>query len=153
MPVHRGYDKNGCYYQYGNSKKYYYTCGDAKSRLASKKLAIKQMVAIAYSTERASQRSRKGSQKGSKKGSQKGSKKTGSRKFSRKGGSRKGSSQLDRTPVSTRNVAAIIRQMSSEPVKKRTYRKKAGSKKTGSKKGSKKTGSKKTGSKKTGSKK
>jgi hypothetical protein len=133
MPVHRGYDKNGCYYQYGNSKKYYYTCGDAKSRMASKKLAIKQMVAIAYSTERASQRSKKGSQKGSQKG--------------RRGGSRKGSSRLDRTPVSTRNVAAIIRQMSSEPVKKRVYRKKTGSRKPKSKKGSKK-GSKKTGSKK-----
>ena len=91
MPVHRGNDTKGCYYQYGSQKKYYYVCGNAKSRMRAKKLAIKQMVAIGYSKERES--SRKGTKKGSKKmtaqdyirqmsnkGSKKGSKKAGSRK-------------------------------------------------------------------------
>lgn len=33
MPVHRGWDKSGCYYQWGNhGRKYYYTAGDAVSR-------------------------------------------------------------------------------------------------------------------------
>lgn len=84
MPIHRGYDKDGCYYQYGDRKKYYYVCGNAKSRMEAKKLAIKQMVAIGYSKERAA--SNKGSRKySSRKGSKKtGSKKTGSRKGSRK---------------------------------------------------------------------
>jgi hypothetical protein len=53
MPVHRGNDTKGCFYQYGDKKKYYYVCGDSKSRLKAKKLAIKQMVAIGYSEERA----------------------------------------------------------------------------------------------------
>ena len=50
MPIHRGYDKKGCYYQWGSQKKYYYKCGNATSRMSSKKKAIKQMVAISYSS-------------------------------------------------------------------------------------------------------
>lgn len=81
MPIHRGYDRKGCYYQYGDRKKYYYVCGNAKSRLEAKKLAIKQMVAIAYSKVRSGKYStRTGSRKGSRKVSMKGS----SRKMSRK---------------------------------------------------------------------
>lgn len=52
MPIHRGRDSNGCFYQWGNQKKYYYRCGDATSRTDAKKLAIRQMVAIIYSTNR-----------------------------------------------------------------------------------------------------
>lgn len=51
MPIKRGRDKNGkCYYRWGSQKKYYYKCGDVKSRMDSKKKAIKQMIAISYSS-------------------------------------------------------------------------------------------------------
>lgn len=51
MPVHNGRDKNGSYYQWGSrGKKYYYTPGNKTSREKAKKLAIRQAVAISYST-------------------------------------------------------------------------------------------------------
>jgi hypothetical protein len=43
MPVHRGKDKDGPYYQWGDrGKKYRYTSGDARSREAAKQRATKQ---------------------------------------------------------------------------------------------------------------
>jgi hypothetical protein len=43
MPVHRGKDSQGPYYQWGGSgKKYRYTPGDTRSRDAAKRMAIKQ---------------------------------------------------------------------------------------------------------------
>lgn len=51
MPVHRGQDSKGCYYQWGKSgKKYYYTTGNLRSRERAKSLAIKQAVAVGYKT-------------------------------------------------------------------------------------------------------
>lgn len=52
MPIKRGSDKNGCFYRWGNQKKYYYECGNATSRMDSKKKAIKQMIAISYSSQK-----------------------------------------------------------------------------------------------------
>lgn len=50
MPVHRGHDSKGSYYQWGNSgKKYYYISGSKRSRELAKKKAQKQGIAI-YST-------------------------------------------------------------------------------------------------------
>ena len=47
MPVHRGKDKDGAYYQWGESgKKYRYETGDKQSREAAKKKAEKQGRAI-----------------------------------------------------------------------------------------------------------
>ena len=46
MPVHRGKDSQGCFYQWGGRKKYYYTPGDAKSRKAAEEKAHKQARAI-----------------------------------------------------------------------------------------------------------
>jgi len=47
MPVHCGRDKNGPYYQWGDSgKKYYYTSGNKQSRDAAKEKSHKQGVAI-----------------------------------------------------------------------------------------------------------
>lgn len=43
MPVHRGTDSNGPYYQWGNhGKKYYYKLGDKVSREKAKKQASAQ---------------------------------------------------------------------------------------------------------------
>ncbi len=40
MPVHRGQDSKGCYYQWGGrGKKYYYTAGNVNSRENAKKKA------------------------------------------------------------------------------------------------------------------
>jgi hypothetical protein len=50
MPIHRGYDKKGCYYQWGNQTKYYYKCGDKDDRKKAKMKSIKQMIAISYSS-------------------------------------------------------------------------------------------------------
>jgi hypothetical protein len=52
MPIHRGSDKHGCFYQWGRQKKYYYTCGNAIERKEAKKMAIRQMVAILSSTRK-----------------------------------------------------------------------------------------------------
>lgn len=49
MPIHRGKDSKGPYYQWGHQKKYYYKSGDIKSRKRAKKKAAEQMVAI-YAT-------------------------------------------------------------------------------------------------------
>lgn len=47
MPVHRGKDKDGTYYQWGESgKKYHYETGNETSREAAKKKAEKQGQAI-----------------------------------------------------------------------------------------------------------
>ena len=46
MPIHRGKDKKGPYYQYGSQKKYYYKSGSKRSREAAYKKAHAQKVAI-----------------------------------------------------------------------------------------------------------
>lgn len=47
MPVHRGKDSQGCYYQWGGrGAKYYYTAGDVKSREKAKGKAELQRKAI-----------------------------------------------------------------------------------------------------------
>ena len=46
MPVHRGKDAKGPYYQWGHQKKYYYKCGDKKSRDKAKEKAFRQARAI-----------------------------------------------------------------------------------------------------------
>lgn len=42
MPVERGEDSKGPYYQWGDQKKYHYTPGDKESREKAKKKAEKQ---------------------------------------------------------------------------------------------------------------
>jgi len=49
MPIHRGRDSNGPYYQWGTQKKYYYKSGDKISRNLAYEKARKQAVAI-YAT-------------------------------------------------------------------------------------------------------
>lgn len=49
MPVKRGKDINGPFFQWGNEKKYYYKTGDPKSRITAKKKAEKQGRAIKFS--------------------------------------------------------------------------------------------------------
>lgn len=47
MPVHRGSDSSGPYYQWGKTgKKYHYTAGDAKSRKRARSQADRQARAI-----------------------------------------------------------------------------------------------------------
>ena len=46
MPIHRGTDSKGPYYQWGTRKKYYYKSGNQKSREIAKKKAHAQAVAI-----------------------------------------------------------------------------------------------------------
>lgn len=47
MPIHRGNDENGAFYQWGKSgKKYYYQPGNAKSRGDAIKRARRQAAAI-----------------------------------------------------------------------------------------------------------
>ncbi len=48
MPVHRGKDSNGPYYQYGHAKKYYYTSNNKMSREKAKNKAKEQGRAIEY---------------------------------------------------------------------------------------------------------
>lgn len=106
MPVHRGRDTNGCFYQYGNLKKYYYTCGDAKSRMESKKKAIKQMVAISYVNPEYVEMERKSSRKASNKSTRKASNKStrsprkvkSTRKTSRKGSSKSTRKASNKSP-------------------------------------------------------
>jgi hypothetical protein len=52
MPLHRGHDSKGSFWQWGDRKKYYYTTGSATSRLQAKKKAIKQAVAISYHSKK-----------------------------------------------------------------------------------------------------
>lgn len=46
MPIHRGQDSQGPYYQWGSRKKYYYTAGNAASRDRAYAQAQRQAVAI-----------------------------------------------------------------------------------------------------------
>ncbi len=47
MPVHRGSDSSGPYYQWGKTgKKYHYKAGDAKSRRRARSQADRQARAI-----------------------------------------------------------------------------------------------------------
>lgn len=47
MPIHRGKDSKGPYYQWGKiGKKYYYKSGDSKSRERAHKKSTLQMKAI-----------------------------------------------------------------------------------------------------------
>jgi len=42
MPVKEGKDSQGCYYQWGNQRKYYYKCGDAKAAQRARVKAERQ---------------------------------------------------------------------------------------------------------------
>lgn len=47
MPIKRGHDNKGSFYQWGNhGKRYYYKAGNVNSRLIAKSKAMKQMKAI-----------------------------------------------------------------------------------------------------------
>ena len=47
MPIHRGRDRNGSYYQYGNhGKRYYYKSNNQEARKNAKQKAIRQAIAI-----------------------------------------------------------------------------------------------------------
>ena len=46
MPIHRGKDFKGFYYQWGNQTKYYYVSGDSRSRQQAYDRALKQAQAI-----------------------------------------------------------------------------------------------------------
>jgi len=46
MPIHRGRDSKGSFYQWGQQKKYYYISGNKKSREQAKEKARKQAIAI-----------------------------------------------------------------------------------------------------------
>lgn len=46
MPVHRGHDSKGPFYQWGNQHKYYYKSGSTVSRKKALERARKQGVAI-----------------------------------------------------------------------------------------------------------
>jgi hypothetical protein len=50
MPIHRGSDSKGPFYQWGKQKKYYYKPGDKKSRDSAYNKAWKQSVAIRVSS-------------------------------------------------------------------------------------------------------
>lgn len=49
MPIHRGSDSKGPFYQYGNQKKYHYKANSTISRTRAKQKAINQMIAIIMS--------------------------------------------------------------------------------------------------------
>lgn len=49
MPIHRGQDSKGSFYQWGHQKKYYYKSGSVISRKRAKQRAINQMIAIKIS--------------------------------------------------------------------------------------------------------
>lgn len=42
MPIHRGKDSKGCFYQWGGRTKYYYTARDKASRDRAYNKALKQ---------------------------------------------------------------------------------------------------------------
>lgn len=46
MPIHRGRDSEGPYYQWGHQKKYHYKSGNKRSREIAKGKAEKQAQAI-----------------------------------------------------------------------------------------------------------
>lgn len=47
MPIHKGQDKRGSYWEYGHQKKYYFNT--PKTSMTAKKKAIKQGLAIIFS--------------------------------------------------------------------------------------------------------
>jgi hypothetical protein len=50
MPVRTGKDKEGCYAQWGKEgKKYYYTCGNERSKNYAEKKALQQGIAVEIS--------------------------------------------------------------------------------------------------------
>jgi hypothetical protein len=53
MPIHRGTDSKGSFYQYGEKKKYYYKTGSKRSREIAKAKCAKQELAIRLSRLRA----------------------------------------------------------------------------------------------------
>jgi hypothetical protein len=47
MPIHRGFDSQGCYYRYGDTgKPYHYKCGDEQARQRAYDKAREQEIAI-----------------------------------------------------------------------------------------------------------
>lgn len=46
MPIRRGKDKKGCFYQWGGQHKYYYKCGDRSAAARAKRKAELQAQAI-----------------------------------------------------------------------------------------------------------
>ena len=47
MPLQRGKDNQGCWIRWGDAgKKYYYKCGDDRSREPAKNKALEQAIAI-----------------------------------------------------------------------------------------------------------
>jgi len=46
MPIRRGQDSKGAFYQWGHAKKYYYTPGNVVSREKAYRKAVKQAQAI-----------------------------------------------------------------------------------------------------------
>ena len=46
MPVHRGRDSSGSFYQWGSQKKYYYNPNSERSQKNAKAKAIRQGVAV-----------------------------------------------------------------------------------------------------------
>lgn len=86
MPVKRGQDSHGPYYQWGNQHKYYYPAGNKKKALEAKHAAEKQGVAIdiARGAIKVGPRRRtRGSRKGTRKASRKASRKSRSRRSRR----------------------------------------------------------------------
>jgi len=53
MPIHRGRDTKGPFYQWGEEKKYYYVANDVKSRDKAYQRALTQARAIEASKARA----------------------------------------------------------------------------------------------------
>ena len=51
MPIHRGNDRRGPYYQWGQQHKYYYETNNNVSRIKAYKEAVKQAKAI-FSNEK-----------------------------------------------------------------------------------------------------
>lgn len=49
MPVTTGKDSKGCFARWGTGKKYYYTCGNQRSREQAKEKAGKQGQAVRVS--------------------------------------------------------------------------------------------------------
>lgn len=46
MPIKRGFDSNGCFYQYGSGAKYHYKCGNEQARQRAYDKARAQEIAI-----------------------------------------------------------------------------------------------------------
>jgi len=50
MPIKRGFDSKGCFYQWGSQEKYYYKCGDEVARQKAYDKAREQEIAIISNT-------------------------------------------------------------------------------------------------------